>query len=241
MPRKAIRLTGSKPSSIPLLDPSSAAKLIKDGRVDDALYQFSAFSSWSPIVRQRAAIALAKQKDVAVEPFIQLLDAPSLEARLGACEALQYLRGRAAPAVPKLIETLKANDMWLRVQAAEALNAIGKPAMNAVPTLLQMVAKSPTAEDPRGMEQRFISHAIFSRRGGILGHSLDGVDRDQLLEAVKAGLRNEDGHARGSFANVYKNLSFDELRPILPAIHRAIVEPAPSGIMFDGPIQSAGL
>jgi len=36
-------------------------------------------------------------------------------------------------------------------------------------------------------------------------------------------------------------LSVEELRPIFPAIHRAILEKSPSGIMFDGTIQTAGL
>ena len=52
---------------------------------------------------------------------------------------------------------------------------------------------------------------------------------------------NEDGRARGSFSSVYANLSFDELEPLVPAIYKAIVEPAPSGIMFADGIQNAGL
>ena len=75
----------------------------------------------------------------------------------------------------------------------------------------------------------------------MLGRSLEGVDKKELLEAVRSGLQNEDGRTRGAFSSVYSNLSFEELRPILPAIHQAINEKAPSGIMFDGQIQDAGL
>ena len=152
-----------------------------------------------------------------------------------------HSRNSAAPAVPKLRETLKADDLWLRVKAAEALNAIGEPAMVAVPEMLRMAAKGPTAEDPRGMEQRFLVKSLFNPRGGLLGKSLDGVDRELLYQAVRSGLHNEDGHARGAFSSVYANLSYDELRPLMPAIHRAILEKSPSGVMFDGQIQSAGL
>ena len=81
---------------------------------------FERLTNWSPIVRERAADALARRKEVAVEPLIAMLDAPKLEARIGACQALEKLRGRAAPAVPKLRETLKADDLWLRVKAADA-------------------------------------------------------------------------------------------------------------------------
>ncbi|MCH7227010.1 DUF6288 domain-containing protein [Haloferula sp. A504] len=253
MPRKAIRLTGSKPSVAPKLDAEAALQVVLDGRgwsnndrnsAYDALggdMLFERLQSWSPIVRERAAMALARRKDAPVEPIIRMLDAPALEARIGACQALEQLRGKAAPAVPKLRETLKADDMWLRVKAADALAAIGEPAMVAVPELLQMLTRGPTAADPRGMEQRYLSFALFNKRGGLLGNSLEGVDRAQLMAAVRAGLHNQDGRARGSFSSVYTNLSFEELKPLLPAIHEAIVKPAPSGIMFSDQIQTAGL
>ena len=41
--------------------------------------------------------------------------------------------------------------------------------------------------------------------------------------------------------SVYQNLSFEEIRPLLPAIHEAIVTPAPSGVMFAAEIRIEGL
>ncbi len=253
MPQKAIRLTGSKPFTIPVLDEEAARQVVRDGRGFNGYGTFTAYDdlptdaliellgSWSPIVRARVSGTIARRGDITIEPLLKLLDDPSVEARLGACEALAAFKEKAAPAVPKLRETLRADDLWLRVKAVEALNAIGKPAMVAVPEMLGMAAKGPSAEDPRGMEQRFVVTALFNVRRGLLGKSLDGVDRELLYQAVRSGLQNEDGHARGAFSSVYSNLSYDELKPILPAIHRAILEKSPSGIMFDGQIQSAGL
>ncbi len=60
-------------------------------------------------------------------------------------------------------------------------------------------------------------------------------------ESSPFDLTNDDGRARGCVASVYRNLSYDELRPLLPAIHRAIVEPAPSGVMFASGIRLRGL
>ena len=77
---------------------------------------------------------------------------------------------------------------------------------------------------------------------GLIGRSLDGVDRELLLlRAVRVGLQNEDGRARGSLETVYSNLTYDEIKPFLPAIHQAIVEPAPSGIMFASGIRLSGV
>ena len=75
----------------------------------------------------------------------------------------------------------------------------------------------------------------------MLSASLDGVDRDLLYQAVRAGLMNQDGRARGAIGSVYRNLSAAEIKPILPAIYQAIIKPAPSGEMFADSIRVEGL
>jgi hypothetical protein len=40
---------------------------------------------------------------------------------------------------------------------------------------------------------------------------------------------------------VYRNLSYEEIEPLLPAIYQAVIEPAPSGIMFADTIRLEGL
>jgi hypothetical protein len=90
------------------------------------------------------------------------------------------------------------------------------------------------------MEQRYLCFALFNR-GGLLSRSVEAVDHDLLMKAVRAGLHNQDGRARGAISSIYQNLSFEELQPLMPAIHEAIVTPAPSGIMFSDQIQTAGL
>lgn len=253
MPLKKVRLTGSKPSAFPPLDAETARQLVRDGRGFTGYGTFTAYDglspdilidllgSWSPIVRTRASASIARRGDMAVEPLIQLLDSASVDARLGACEALAAFGVRAAPAIPKLSEALRADNLWLRIKAAEALSAIGKPAMVAAPEILKMANAKPSAADPRGMEQRYLVKILFNTRGGLLGKSLDGVDRELLYEVVRSGLQNEDGHARGAFSSVYANLSFEELQPLMPVIHQAILDRSPSGEMFDGQIQMAGL
>lgn len=91
------------------------------------------------------------------------------------------------------------------------------------------------------MEQRYIAGALFAGRTGLLRSSLEGVDRELLIQAVRSGLQNEDGRTRGIYTTVYNNLPFNEIQPLIPDIHRAILEKSPSGVMFDGQIQTAGL
>ena len=197
-------------------------------------------SSWSPVVRERAAMALGRSKEVPIPSLLKLLESPRLESRYGACQALIALRGRSAPAIDLLQKSLAERDLWLRIKAAEALAAIGKPAMPAVPQLLELLAQVDPQNDPRGMQQRYLSYALFDD-SGMLRRSLDGVDREALYKAVKAGLKNQDGRARSSIGSVYRNLSAEDIQPLLPAIYQAVVEPAPSGEMFADTIRVEGL
>jgi len=252
-PAKKLHITGKKTSVAKQIDETTAESLIEDGRGWSPRLRLAAYAerndaqlfaglrSWSPVVRDRSAKELARREGDSISKLIAMLDATELHTRLGACQALTMLKSRAAPAVPTLRKTLKSEDLWLRINAAEALASIGEAAMPTLPDLLTMLAKRDVKGDPRGMQQRYLCFALFNQRGGMLARSLDGVDRQMLFAAVKAGLRNEDGRARGSIGSVYRNLSYDEVEPLLPAIHQAVIEPAPSGIMFANGIRLSGL
>jgi len=252
MPLKNLHLHGRGSGVAPRMDAAAAQALLEEGRGWDNKDRHGTYDrlgtdalmvrlgSWSPVVRERAAMALGRRKEVPIPPLVTLLESKPLASRYGACQALIALRGRGAPAVEPLRKALADPDLWLRIKAAEALAAIGAPAMGAVPQLLELLAEVDTKTDPRGMQQRYVSFALFDD-GGMLGRSLEGVDREALYRAVRAGLRNQDGRARGSFGSVYANLSFEDIKPLLPAIHKAIVEPAPSGEMFADVIRVEGL
>ncbi len=254
MPLKKIALTGEVPNCVPPIDRAAAAALIEDGkgwtRKDkDVFYASLAtdeligrLSSWSPVVRERAAGALARRKDDVTERLVKLLDAPDLSSRYGACQAIKLQGKRAGHAIPALVDTFQSSDdLWLRVLAAEALAAMGDQAKMVVPLMLERLTKSDLKRDPRGMEQRYLSDTLFARGRGLIGKSLDGVDRNLLYDAVRTGLRNEDGRARSAYVTVFDNLSFAELKPLLPAIHQAVIEKSPSGEMFADGIRLAGL
>ena len=250
-PLKKLHITGKHPRAIPQISASEAADIVADGRGWSNKYRNDAYdkineadllkllSSWSPIVRERAAIALGRKKsNNPVPTLIRMLGSSDLETRYGACQALSQLKHTGAAAVPALLENLNHPDLWLRIEAAEALAHIGKPGMKALPKLLTMLAKGSTKEDPRAMEQRYLSFVVF---GKILRNSLENIDRDLLRKAIVAGLQNQDGRSRGSVGQIYNKLSYDEIKPILPAVYEAIAKPSPSGIMFASGVRLAGL
>ncbi len=252
-PLRKIYLTGKTESHVPQVDKATASALIADGqgwspRLKEEAYSdrneadlLEALKSWSPIVRERAAIALGNRDDAPTRALITMLGEEDLHTRIGACQGLAMLKGRAAPAVERLRDSLKADDLWLRIKAAEALSSIGGEAKPAVPELLEMLAHHDSENDPRAMQQRYLCFALFDRRSGLLRGSLEGIDHEALYGAVRTGLANDDGRARGTLGSVYKNLSYEELEPLLPAIIEAVATPAPSGIMFADGIRLAGL
>jgi hypothetical protein len=250
MPLRKIYLTGKRPSGIPQLKAAAAQSLIADGRGWNNKNRTSFYDqlettelltrlgSWSPTVRERAAMALARRKGLTLAPLLAMLESPHLETRYGVCDVLGALGAQGAGAVPALRQQLQHPDLWLRVKTADALAGIGRPAMESVPELLTMLARGPSDRDPRGMEQRYLCFAVF---GKLLRNPLDGVDRDLLRKAIAAGLGNQDGRARGEVSGIYAKLSLDELKPLLPAIREAVVTPAPSGEMFASEVQLEGL
>jgi hypothetical protein len=253
MPLKKILLTGKQPNIAPQLDATAAQSIIQDGLGWNSKDRVSAYdklnpdllleclSSWSPVVRERAAMALARRKPaIAVDALIQLLESPGLETRYGACEALKQIGGQSAPAVDALIKQLGERDIWLRIKATEALASIGDPAVKALPDLLRLLPQVDPKNDPRGMQQRFLTVAIFDRRGPMF-KLLATADPNALGKAVRAGLQNEDGHARGAVSSIYDTLSLEQIKPLFPAIYQAVVTPAPSGEMFADDVRVAGL
>jgi hypothetical protein len=252
LPQKKIALTGRNTSTVKQLSSEEVASLIDDGRGWDNKDRTSRYDqfddneliirldSWSPIVRQRAAEAFARRPDPPMDAIVAMLDSDDIDARIGACVALEKLRGKAAVAIPQLRLALKHDNLWLRVRAATALAMIGKKALPALPDMLEIIARAPSPEDPRGMEQRFVSFAIFSEMLPAT-KSFEEIDQQQLRSAIASGLKNQDGHARSEISSVFGRLSYEQLRPLFPAILDAIEKPAPSGEMFADGVRLNGL
>ena len=201
-------------------------------------------SSWSPAVRSRAGEALAKKSDdTTVQTLVGMLSAKDANTRYGACVALGAMK--AAAAVPALTEALKSTDVWLRIQATYALSAIGNPARKSADKLLELAVATDPA-DPREFMQRYIGYALFYPGGamgqpGLFAKSISEVERQKLYAAAERLLKNDDGRARGTVTSIYTHLSYEEIKPLLPAIYQSIKFQSPSGEMFASGVRLRGL
>jgi len=250
MPLKKIHLAGKKKRTLDPFTKDQVKSVIAEGAGYSSKYKAKSYNklnsdelmkrlgSWSPIVRERAVSAFGKNRRSGgtERALIKMLSSENLHERIGATQMLGKMS--STKAVKAIRRNLKSDDLWLRIQSANALAKIGGPAIDALPELLEIHAKGPTEDDPRAMEQRYLNAAIFDK---MLKKSIENVDKKLLYRAVTAGLQNEDGNSRDSVASVYKKLSFDEIKPLLPAIYEATDKPAPSGIMFLAKVRMSGL
>jgi len=258
LPFKRLYITGKGVSTDNALTGAELAQVVEAGRGflsrDMGVEPYRAKSegqllallgSWSPAVRHRAGVALAGKNTNVVGKLIARLNSSDLTTRYGACGALGLQKARAAAAVPALTKLLNHKDVWLRIQASYALSGIGSPARKAVPEMLKLAVRS-DENDPREFTQRYLCFTLFYPGGalrmkGLIARDLSGVDRRLLYPAVRRLLLNDDGRARGTISSIYKQLTYEEIKPLLPAIHESIVTPAPSGVMFASGIRLRGL
>jgi Family of unknown function (DUF6288)/HEAT repeats len=255
LPLKKLRLTGKGACSVAPVSPQEATQLIAAGRGyfpnkanapllyanRSAKELLEGLSSWSPVVRKRSGEELAKRAGNHLPALLDLLASSDINTRYGATEAFGFLGPKADAAAPQLRAMLKDPDPWLRALAATSLSALGEQARKeSLPDLLVMMA-APNPGDPRGMAQRAATVALFSKTGGIIAGSLDGVDRELLYPAIKAVLQNQDGRTRGDLAPIYGKLTDRDIAMLLPEVIETVRKMAPSGEMFSDGIRLAGL
>lgn len=256
---KSLYITGKRPSKAPALTASQAASVVADGghftfwdgeaSYDDMTDEqlFTRLSSWSPIVRLRAARSLGHHEGDFTGRLIKMLDSKNVNETYGACEAIGQLGPRAKAAVPQLLKLIQCDDPWLVSLAVKALGNQDDATRKAVTEDLLKLAMRKVPGDTRQHVQRALATVLFSRpsggKAGVFAESLDYDGDEKLLVAALATiLQNDDGRTRGELANSISRITDGkQLAAHLPAIIAATRDSAPSGIMFADGIRMAGL
>lgn len=206
---------------------------------------FRKLMTWSTPQRIRAADALARKKEDVIPQLMELLQSKDRETLLGAIYGLESQKVRAEPATDMLVVLLRHDDLWIRFRAGCALCAIGQPAREkAVPVILELAVRD-EANDPRDMNQRYMSFLLWG--GGVNGEpiglirgDLKGVDEAKLAAAIKRIVRCPHGQVRMLVSKCLKLMSDEQLSGLWPDIVWAVKNPAPSGIMFSDDIRETG-
>jgi HEAT repeat protein len=251
LPLKKLLLTGRDANKAVWLDEKEAKEAIASGHFDvtrktaaaDELV--TALGDWSPIARSWAAQEQATRPEAKslVPKLIEMADGPHPLARQGACEALGLIKDPAA--LPVLVKHLDADDHWLRFKATRAIGAMGDASRPVLPEMLQAVIDqawdrtSLNWNDPVMIAQSELGAIVFD---GMLRRSMDEVDEDLLLAAIRAMLTNTDGRGRGRLGHLLKNqLTVDQVRALGPDLRRAVEEIAPADRMFGDNVRTAAV
>ncbi len=113
------------------------------------------------IVRERAAIAISWRKAPPLSEVIALLASDNLDARVGACLALEQLEVKQLPQF-RPSRMLQHEDLWLRIRAAISAGRDRKAGSPTLPELLDQIARVPAPDDPRGMWSSGLLHLLSS-------------------------------------------------------------------------------
>lgn len=102
LPQAKLRLTGRRKGHVPRITGAELESIIAIGHMRSADYAalgtdylLGKLSSWSPAVRQRAAVALAGKPESVVPQLIAMLRSDDRYTRYGACQGLRFA-GRAS-------------------------------------------------------------------------------------------------------------------------------------------------
>lgn len=258
LPRKKLHITGKGGRAAKPLEGKELVEAIAVGRSDliegcSTGELLELLRSWSPIARRQAAEALGEKGDDVVKPLISMLHENDRYARYGACEGLRAAGDNSPEAAKALIEQgLQSDHSSLRYHAMYAFTygGRGRRGMTGVAHLaLPVMLNLAITLDPADPLQYHVATTLFyegrvrpvrSICGG--GRSLDKVDRQLLIQAVKALLKTSNGGARSMVAKAaYPELTSAELKQLWGDIYQATTERAPSGVMFADGVRVHGI
>lgn len=235
LPLKLLAISGKDTLVVPC-DDDEVAALIEDGRpvpasiayrsgdikyLKDKFVEktpeelFNLLKSWSPVVRQQAAVSLAARDIDFSKELGPMLKSQNRFERYGACMAIRLQGEKCANLAKKLIPLLDTQDETQFAYTAFALSATKDK--EGVNELLEMAIKN-YPNDPNDYRLRIIALSLFDK-GSVLSESLYGVDRKLLIPAVARIMKCKGGKARDITArSVLQKLDFDELSELWPTL-----------------------
>ncbi|MEI6603733.1 MAG: DUF6288 domain-containing protein [Verrucomicrobiota bacterium] len=199
---------------------------------------------YDPAIRSYAATELAKRVLTTTEEtsLITLAEGSDANTRMGACETLGLRLTTAA--LPALGRRLSDSDYWVRGKASNALMKFGTAANPQLTTMLTAFVANATDPnvivwtDPIQISNGYLANTLFQ----TMGASTIAADKTLLYPAVRAGLKQPDGAARGYLSSfIQSRLTWADVQAVAPSIIGAVAQRSPADRMFSDGIRDAGL
>lgn len=202
-----------------------------------------ALSEYDPVVRNYAAIELAKRSLSAAEinTLIGMITSTNANSRMGACQTLGLLKN--ATALPLITQRLSDPDLWVRAKAANALRsydaATASTQRDAMLSAFTANATNPNVidwSDPIQITNGYLGFALFGDAvdgGTNIGSYTINASKSLLYPAVKAGLKQPDSKARfGSTRFCYDRLTLADVQALMPDLVEVIQSESQADTMW---------
>ena len=208
----------------------------------------ASLGDYDTVVRTAAAEELGKRSGefdtLRPQLIVMAEDMTDARKREAACYALGYMG--TTDAVPALGRRLTDPDPWVRTRSADALGRLGSNALSAMNTMLTAFVTNATDpnvivwDDPLQFANAKLAKTLFATQP--FRTQIRNQPPALFYEAIRVGLRQPDGAARGYLANFIKqDLNWNDVKAVAPDLVDAIAERAPADQMFAEGIRYAGL
>lgn len=212
----------------------------------------SALSEFDPVVRNYAAIELAKRTLTSTEinTLIAMLTNPNANSRMGACQTLGLLKN--ATALPLITQRLADSDLWVRAKAASALRsydaATASTQRDAMLTAFTANATNPDVidwTDPIQITNGYLGFALFGDAvygGTNIGAYTINAPKNLLYPALKVGLKQPDSKARlGPARFCYDRLTLTDVQALMPDLVQVIQTESQADTMWSMDPRAQGI
>ena len=254
LPLRNLYITGKNANPTNTLSAITVTNAIWAGRFPQECSGYAtsnllaAFAEYDTVVRDEAAVQVGARTSEFSTLLPQLIvmaeDMTDARKRECACHALGYMG--STNALPALGRRLTDPDRWVRTRAAGALGQLGStalPILNTMVTAFITNATDPNVvvwDDPIQIANGNLSQVLFATQP--FRAQIRNQPASLFYEAIRAGLRQPDGRARGALANLIKqDLNWADVQTVAPDLVDAIAERAPADQMFAEGIRYAGL
>ena len=168
----------------------------------------TALSEFDPVVRNYAAIELAKRSLSSTElaTLRAMVTGTDANGRMGACQALGLLKNSTAlPLITQRLDKRIETNSWVRAKAASAIRSYTPATASAQrdPMLTNFVANATDPDvivwdDPIQIANSYLSFALFGDAvygGNNIATYTINASKNLLYPAVKAGLKQPDSYS----------------------------------------------
>lgn len=242
LPLQRLYITGKNAISTNTLDASKVANAIAAAtfNLDCVSYTVTqltaALSEFDPVVRNYAAIELAKRTltNAQLTTLRSMITSTNANERMGACQTLGILKDATAlPIITQRLNKLTETDSWVRAKAASAIRAytaaVASTQRDSMLTAFTANASDPEAiawSDPIQISNGYLGFALFGDAvygGNNIGVYTINASKNLLYPAIKAGLKQPDSKARyGPAKFCYDRLTLTDVQALIPDIIQVI-------------------